>query len=117
MFSVQWRKIEYNIGNSFDGTRFNAPKAGLYTFHATAHRNDKTSATTPATLIYFYVNDSCRIYSRDQTDDNDEFSQPIQTTLRLNRSDTVEVRLNGIFDNTNDGDCTCFEGIYIPRID
>ena len=110
MFSVQWRKIEYNIGNSFDGTRFNAPKAGLYTFYATAQRHDRNSK------IHFYVNGSERILTSDARTGDDCFSQSIQTTLRLNSGDTVEVRLTGTFFNTHNGELTFFEGRYIPRI-
>ena len=112
MFSVQWY-IDYNIGNNFDGTKFTAPKGGLYTFYATARRYDKNSST----YIYFYVNGSSRICSYACTNDNDFYSQSIQTTLRLNRGDKIEVRLYGNFYDTIHGDCTCFEGIYIPRID
>ena len=111
MFSVQWRVIDYNIGNNFDGTKFTALKAGLYAFHATARRREKSY-----TYISFYVNGSQRIRSEARTDDNDEFPLTIQTTLRLNRGDRVEVRLHGTFSCTN-GYFTYFEGRYIPKID
>ena len=113
MVSVQWRDIEYNIGNNFDGTKFTAPKGGLYTFHATARRQDKNSYT----IIHFFVNGSSRGYSEAKTDDNDLFSLTIQTTLRLNRGDKVEVRLGGTFSFTNNGYFTCFEGRFVPKID
>ena len=113
MVSVQWRNIYYNIGNHFDGTRFTAPKAGLYSFYAIARRWDKNSST----VIYLYVNGSRRISSGSRTADNDWFSLTIQTTLRLNRGDKVEVRLFGNFNNTTSEKFTFFEGRYIPRID
>ena len=113
MFSVQWENIQYDIGNNFDGTKFTAPKGGLYTFHATARRQDKNSYT----IIHFFVNGSPRISSFAGTDDNDSFSQSIQTTLRLDSGDKVEVRLHGNFWDTTYGPCTFFEGRYIPRID
>ena len=118
LFQVEWNYIDYNIGNYFDGTIFTAPTDGLYSFYATArccHRENWS-------IIYLFVNGDEYNFSSYYTianSDNVQRGVPvtIQTTLKLEKSDKVEVRLEGGLSTTLSIYCIYFEGRLISRID
>ena len=111
-FLVKWRNIEYNIGNHFNGTIFTAPVAGLYSFFAMAKHRGATY-----TRIRLYVNGNSKIVSTNETKNDDIQSLPLQSTLKLGKNDTVEMRVHGTLYDAGLGNATYFEGRLISRID
>ena len=111
-FLVKWRNIEYNIGNHFNGTIFTAPVAGLYSFFAMAKHRAATY-----TRIRLYVNGNSKIVSTNETKNDDIQSLPLQSTLKLEKGQTVELRFGGTLYQASYGDRTYFEGRLISRID
>ena len=111
MFLVPWQKIDYNIGNYFDGTIFTAPKTGLYTFFA----KFLCQAANHQSYGSFYVNGTQKIYSQWAVTDHGRINCILHATLKLTKDDKVEVRLSGkLFSGSND---TCyFEGRLISLI-
>ena len=112
VFLVEWKEIEYNFGNYFDGIAFTAPKTGLYSFSATAQVRGNND-----TRGYFYVNGKAKFYSRCDTRNNDIISLPMQTTLKLEKDDKVEVRYSGQLYEADYLRRTFFEGRFISQIE
>ena len=122
---MDWRNIEYNHGNHFDGTTFVAPFKGLYSFLSTAVY--ETSVTINSSKVECFVND-IRAYSALSNSTgraNQSGSIAIasvgqvlmQTTLQLNSKDRVYIKLDGSFSNLNNRVLNYFEGRLISEID
>ena len=122
---MDWRNIEYNHGNHFDGTTFVAPFKGLYSFLSTAVY--ETSVTINSSKVECFVND-IRAYSALSNSTgraNQSGSIAIasvgqvlmQTTLQLNAKDRVYIKLDGSFSNLNNRVLNYFEGRLISEID
>ena len=122
---MDWRNIEYNHGNHFDGTTFVTPFKGLYSFLSTAVY--KTSVTINSSKVECFVND-IRAYSA-LSNSTDRANQSgsiaiasvgqvlMQTTLQLNAKDRVYIKLDGSFSNLNNRVLNYFEGRLISAID
>ena len=117
IFLVEWRDIDYNLGNYFDGTIFTAPQAGLYTFLAQFHRYGGYSKGNNV-HAYLFVNGTgiARSYTHSHAD-NDIIPFVLQSTLKLAKGDKVEVRLSGKVIDASNRNWTYFEGRFISRID
>ena len=111
-FIVEWKQIDYNIGNHFDGTIFAAPTTGLYTFHATSEQFNNTGDAS----IFVHVNGRPKLQSRNYTKSNDFGFVTIQTTLKIAEDDKVEVRFNGKLSDANNTMKTHFEGRLISEL-
>ena len=125
---MDWRNIEYNHGNHFDGTTFVAPFKGLYSFLSTAvYETYITGSTINSSKVECFVND-IRAYSALSNSTgraNQSGSIAIasvgqvlmQTTLQLNSKDRVYIKLDGSFSNLNNRVLNYFEGRLISEID
>ena len=108
-FLVEWRYVNYNIGNYFDGKVFTAPKTGLYSFYATAERLYEQGIAA----ISVYVNGSNTAISKNCLNNDNWGSITVQTTLKIDEDDNVDIRLLGKFASTHDIVRTYFEGRLI----
>ena len=117
IFLVEWKDIDYNFGNYFDGTIFTAPQTGLYSFLAQFNRWGHYSKESDV-YAYLFVNgtDIAISYTRSYAD-NDIIPFVLQTTLKLAKGDKVEVRPEGKVYKADDRQWTYFEGRFISRID
>ena len=109
-FKVKWRDIDYNIGNHFNGTIFTAPLTGLYSFHASAEQYSSHN-----TSIFVYINGSPK--TQQESKNGSYRNVTIQTTLKIDKEDKVEIRFKGYLSGYNDGKKTFFEGRLISRMD
>ena len=122
---MDWRNIEYNHGNHFDGTTFVAPFKGLYSFLSTAVY--ETSVTINSSKVECFVNDVRAYSALSNSTDRVNHSGSIaiasvgqvlmQTTLQLNAKDRVYIKLDGSFSNLNNRVLNYFEGRLISEID
>ena len=108
---MEWKQIEYNLGNHFDGTIFTTPRTGLYHFSATVQVRNANATS------YFYVNDQEKFFSRCRAQSDDIASLPIQTTLKLETGDKVTVRYDGQLYEGDYRTRAFFEGRLISKID
>ena len=116
IYLVEWRDIDYNIGNHFDGTVFTAPRTGLYTFSA----QFRIEVHDDSTYAQLRVNGSLKAHSgSDNPTGRGSIPLPIQTTLKLAKDDKIEIRISGKMNicNTICSEVTYFEGRLIARID
>lgn len=120
MFLVTWDQIDYNIGNYFNGYFngiFSAPENGLYSFCASAQRKHNGQNA----YIYIYVNRQEKIrsgnYAQNSGRSNCTTSLLIQTTLKLDKGDNIEVRLEGTMYEPNHASKFYFEGRLVSKID
>ena len=112
MFLVEWRTIDYNIGNYFDGTTFTAPKTGLYSFNATAIQYQSNSR------IELYANNALKMSMIDNPGTGGSYgNMVIQTTLKLAKDEKVEIRFSGKLLGAVDSELTCYEGRFISPIE
>ena len=117
IFLVEWRDIDYNLGNYFDGTIFTAPQAGLYTFLAQFHLYGPYSKGNDV-AAFLFVNGTCIALSVNCSHaDLNYVPFVLQTTLKLAKGDKVEVRLAGRVQAAYLSHWTYFEGRFISRID
>ena len=108
---VEWKRIDYNIGNHFDGTFFTAPKTGLYYFSATVLLKNA------GTWGYFFVNGQEKFVSGSSSQNGHIANLLIQTTLKLKTGDKVAVRYAGKLYNADYNTLAYFEGRFISKID
>ena len=109
---MEWKNVDYNLGNYFDGTYFTVPENGLYYFKACC-----LQASTNYGYIHLYLNDKQHIYAvRAESNNNDGFVN-IDTTLKLVKNDKVHVRFYGDLYQTHYALTTYFEGRMVARLD
>ena len=120
---MDWRNIEYNYGNHFDGTTFVAPFKGLYSFLSTAVYETSTMGTiVHLSRICCFVN-AIRIHSAlsnctGSPDQRGSIGHVLmQATLQLNAKDRVYIKLDGTFSSLNNRLFNYFEGRLISAID
>ena len=125
---MDWRNIEYNHGNHFDGTTFVAPFKGLYSFLSTAvYETLIIGSMTNYSRVDCFVNDirtnsALSNFTR-RTDQSASIGNEcvgnvmMQTTLQLNAKDRVYIKLDGSFSNLNNRVLNYFEGRLISEID
>lgn len=108
---VEWKNIDYNLGNFFDGTYFTVPENGLYSFHVHCGQKSRNVGT-----IYLHHNNG-RIYAR-RAESNDNFGFiNIDATLKLAKNDKIHVGFYGHLFYLADAGTTYFEGRMIARLD
>ena len=109
---MEWKNVDYNLGNYFDGTYFTVPENGLYYFKACCRQ-----ASSNYGEIRLYLNNNLHIYAeRESSNDNVGFVN-IDTTLKLVKNDKVHVRFQGDLFYTYNASTTNFEGRLIARLD
>jgi len=109
---VEWKTVDYNLGNYFDGTYFTVPENGLYSFYACCVQQSSCYGQ-----INLYLNNNQHIYaSRAESNNNLGFVN-IDTTLKLVKNDKVHVRFNGNLCGTIWPEITYFEGRMVARLD
>ena len=116
-YSANWKNIEYNYGNEFDGTTFTAPVPGLYSFSITAKQKS---------YQYGYVRccvNNIDVAYRCLSNCNNDLGPgmnagpiSINTTLRLKKSDKVYINVGGHLFNLYDSKVTYFEGRLVSVI-
>ena len=113
IFLVVWKKIDYNFGNYFDGTNFNVPENGLYTFHVSCQQKSNNSGT-----VYLYLNDIMQTSASKVGKSNATSAGTIkiQITLKLTKDDIIYVRFESYLYNTSSEENTYFEGRLIAKI-
>ena len=109
---MEWKNVDYNLGNFFDGTYFTVPKNGLYSFLANAHQ-----ASNSYGGISLYLNDEQKIWAPRGESSGQIGFITFDTTLKLVENDKVDVRLYGGVWNLKDPIRTFFEGRLIARTD
>ena len=109
---MEWKYVDYNLGNFFDGTYFTVPENGLYSFNAFCGQNSSNYGG-----IRLHVNDNLHIYAERAESNNRLGFVNIDTTLKLVKNDKVDVRFSGTLGDTNDSMTTYFEGRMIARLD
>ena len=112
MFLVEWRDIDYNIGNYFNGTIFTAPLTGLYSFHATSEQTNSNSAS-----ISLDINGTTKTRQESRQNNYSYGNVTIQTTLTVYKGDKVGIGFGGKHACSNVSYKTFFEGRLISRID
>ena len=109
---MEWKNVDYNLGNFFDGTYFTVPKNGLYSFLANFYHGSTSHGG-----ISLYLNDEQKTWTpRGESSGNHGFIT-FNTTLQLVKNDKVDIRLYGGVSNLTDPMTTFFEGRLIARID
>ena len=109
---VEWRNVDYNLGNFFDGTYFTVPENGLYSFYACCRQKSSSYGE-----IRLYLNNNGHIYAdRAESNNNCGFVN-IDTTLKLAKNDKVDVRFRGDLMDTKFEQSTYFQGRMIARLD
>ena len=109
---MEWKNVDYNLGNYFDGTYFTVPENGLYYFKACCQQMSSNYGD-----IILYLNDKQHIYVTRAESNNNGGSVNIDTTLKLVKNDKVHIRFYGDFYYTHDGNSTYFEGRMIARLE
>ena len=116
--SADWKNIEYNHGNHFDGSNFTAPIKGIYSFLTTIKQRSYQFGR-----IRCYVNNKVialaeRTNSTDiKTDINMNAGQILlPITLELKKDDIVTIRIGGDLYNITDPQTTYFEGRLVSVI-
>jgi len=110
--SVPWNKIEYNIGNRFNGRTFTAPFDGIYYFnvHARTYSNKITD-------IYLQVNGSDKSRSYHKNNDSKGYDTlTLSCQFKLQKDDSVNVRYSGSFFMPEYFQWNHFEGHLIYKI-
>ena len=112
IFLVIWENTEYNIGNGYninDG-KFTAPIDGIYFFNFQAQ-----AADSYMTYIYFYVNGSDKSTGHKYAP-GDKNIVTLSSQFKLNKGDTVWVRLFGQYTNPTYSKSFFFEGHLIRKL-
>ena len=111
---MEWKNVDYNLGNFFDGTYFTAPENGLYSFYACCEQGASSYG-----YISLYLNGNSRIYARTRTSNDDYGGRfiNIYTTMKLVKNDKVYVGFYGNLYATDHAPATFFEGRLIARLD
>ena len=110
---MEWKIIEYNFGNYFDGTHFIVPENGLYTFNVSCEQKSSSHGTA-----YIHLNDSMQTSASKISKSNATAAGTvkIQITLKLLKFDKIDVRFASNIYNTNGEHNTYFEGRLIARL-
>ena len=95
--------------NVNDG-KFTAPVDGIYFFYSKAQSYGSNFAR-----IDFYVNGSSKSYANRDEDEKWD-TVPLSSQFKLNKGDTVWVKIDGYFSNPSHGPRTFFEGHLIRQI-
>jgi len=109
---VEWKNVDYNLGNYFDGTYFTVPENGLYSFYACCLQDSRNYGK-----IYLYLNNNSHIFARRSESNSSYGFVNIDTTLKLVKNDKVDVRFFGDLYYTNSVESTYFEGRMVARLD
>ena len=110
--SVEWRNIDYNYGNCFDGKYFTVPENGLYYFHVACRQKSDNVGTAR-----IYVNNNEQIKaSRGESTGNYGFIT-LNTTLKLFKNDKVNFSYHYMLNDTSDSMTNYAEGRLIARLD
>ena len=111
---MKWANVDYNLGNTFDGTYFTVPENGLYSFYACC-----SPASSSHGYIFLHLNDNSHtaVYTVESDSTKIGKSVNIQTTLKLVKNDKVDVRFDGDLVHRTDTKVTYFEGRLIARTD
>ena len=107
-----WKNTEYNIGNGLninDG-KFTAPVDGVFSFYSHAESDGSDNAD-----MLFVINGSDKSYAH-RNEDAEYDTVTLSSQFKLNKGDTVWVRLYGYFRYPTSGDRTFFEGHMIRQI-
>ena len=109
---MEWKNVDYNLGNFFDGTYFTVPKNGLYSFLANCYQ-----ASSSYGRIDLNLNDELKIWAaRGESNGKSGFLN-FNTTLQLVKGDKVDIRLGCGVSNLKSTIATFFEGRLIARTD
>lgn len=108
---VEWKNVDYNLGNYFDGTYFTVPENGLYYFKVCCRQESINYGQ-----IHLYINANLHIYADRKSSNNSYGFVNIDTTLKLVKNDKVHVRFYGDLYSTY-APTTYFEGRMIARLD
>ena len=111
---MEWANVDYNLGNTFDGTYFTVPENGLYSFYACC-----SPASSSHGYIYLFLNhkSNIEVFKVESNSSKTGKSVNFNTTLKLVKNDKVDVRFDGNFVHTKETTITYFEGRMIARID
>lgn len=109
-FLVEWKNIDYNVGNYFDGKNFVAPVNGLYSFTVFCRHNSSGYSS-----VVLYLNGEIHTFAPRATSSNGFVN--IYTTLKLVTNDKLNVRFEKDLYRTDDERTTYFEGRLIARLD
>ena len=109
---MEWRNVDYNLGNFFDGTYFTAPENGLYSFNVLCKQQSSSYG-----YISLSLNDQEHAYAVREESDNRRGFVNINTTLKLVKNDKVHARFYGNLYATNSEKTTFFEGRRIARLE
>ena len=110
--SADWKNIEYNHGNHFDGSNFTAPIKGIYSFLTTIKQRSYQFGR-----IRCYVNNKEIALVYIKTDINMNAGQILfPITLELKKDDIVNIRIGGDLYNITDPQTTYFEGRLVSVI-
>ena len=109
---MEWRNVDYNLGNFFDGTYFTVPVSGLYSFYLCSRH-----ASSNAGWVYLFLNGELHIWaSRSSTGSNTGLVS-IDPTLKLEKNDKIDARFHGTLSDTQNAMTTYFQGRLIARLD
>ena len=109
---MEWKTVDYNLGNFFDGTCFTVPENGLYSFYVFCLQPSSCYGQ-----IHLYLNNNLHIYAERAESNNQWGFVNIDTTLKLVKNDKVDVRFYGTLADTYYEKTNYFEGRMVARLD